>query len=253
MADHRITTVRGSLFVRDWGESTNAAPIILLHDSLGCVALWRDFGDHLAARTRRRVIAYDRAGFGQSDAYAGRLPLDFLYTECREALPPILSALNVGEFVLFGHSVGGEMSVAGAADFGARCVAVISESAQIFPEDRIHEGIRAAQPALVPGRPQYERLKKYHGEKTDWVLSSWIDNWLDPAFTLDLTDHMKMVRCPVLALHGDLDEFGSTAQAKHLCDHVAGPAQLHVMKDCGHVPHRDRPAEILETVAAFLT
>ena len=71
------------------------------------------------------------------------------------------------------------MSVAGAADFGARCVAVISESAQIFPEDRINEGIRAALPALVPGRPQYERLKKYHGEKTDWVLSSWIDNWLD--------------------------------------------------------------------------
>lgn len=253
MADHRITTEYGSLFVRDWGANTGAAPIILLHDSLGCVTLWRDFGTHLAARTGRRVIAYDRAGFGQSDAYAGRLPLDFIYRECRETLPPILDALDVGDFVLFGHSVGGEMSVAGAADFGARCVAIISESAQIFPEECIYEGIRAAQPGLVPGHPQYERLKKYHGGKTDWVLSSWIDNWLDPAFTLDLTGHMKNVRCPVLALHGDQDEFGSTAQAKYLCDRVAGPAQLYVMKDCGHVPHRDRPAEILESVAAFLT
>lgn len=253
MADHRITTPDGTLFVREWGDGARAAPIILLHDSLGCVTLWRDFGHQLAARTGRRVVAYDRAGFGQSDAYHGRLPLDFLYTECSRSLPPILEALNITEFVLFGHSVGGEMSVAGAADVGPRCRAVISESAQIFPEACIYDGIRTAQPQLVPGSPHYERLKKYHGEKTDWILSSWIDNWLDPAFTLDLTEHMKKVRCPVLAMHGDQDEFGSTAQAKYLCDHVAGPAQIHLMKDCGHVPHRDRPAEVLETVAAFLT
>ena len=38
--------------------------------------------------TGRRVVAYDRAGFGQSSAYHGRLPLDFIYTECSRSLPP---------------------------------------------------------------------------------------------------------------------------------------------------------------------
>lgn len=244
----------GRVYAREWQPDgpASAPPIVLLHDSLGCITLWRDFPAELSARTGRRVIAYDRLGFGQSDAFPGRLPLKFIYTECSTSLPPLLAALNIEEFVLFGHSVGGGMSTAGAADFGARCKGLISESAQIFREERTFEGIRAAQPNLVPGSPQRERLKKYHGEKTDWVLSSWIDNWLDPAFVLDLTSHMKRIRCPVLALYGDLDEFGSTGQAKYLCDHVAGSAKLHLMKACGHVPHRDRPGEILDTVANFL-
>jgi pimeloyl-ACP methyl ester carboxylesterase len=252
--DHSVPAGGGQVFAREWqpGSPNAAPPIILLHDSLGCITLWRDFPADLSARTGRRVIAYDRLGFGQSDAHVGRLPLDFIYEECSTSLPPLLAALKVDDFVLFGHSVGGGMSVAGAADFGPRCKGLISESAQIFREERTFEGIRAAQPNLAPGSPQRERLKKYHGEKTDWVLSSWIDNWLDPAFVLDLTRHIKRIRCPVLALHGDLDEFGSTDQAKYLCDRVAGSATLHLMKGCGHVPHRDRPAEILETVARFL-
>jgi pimeloyl-ACP methyl ester carboxylesterase len=253
--DHHIQIDGGRVFAREWQPDRpgTAPPIILLHDSLGCITLWRDFPADLSARTGRRVVAYDRLGFGQSDAFPGRLPLDFIYTEGRASLPPLLAALNIEEFVLFGHSVGGGMSVAGAADFGARCKGLISESAQIVREERTFEGIRAAQPNVAPGSAQHERLKKYHGEKTDWVLSSWIDNWLDPAFALDLTGHMKEIRCPVLALHGDLDEFGSLEQAKYLCDHVAGAAKLHLMKSCGHVPHRDRPAEILDTVANFLS
>lgn len=244
----------GRVAAREWRPEglTSAPPIILLHDSLGCITLWRDFPAALAARTRRRIIAYDRLGFGRSDAFPGRLPLDFIYTECRASLPPLLAALNIEDFVLFGHSVGGGMSTAGAAEFGARCKGLISESAQIFREDRTYEGIHAALPNLAPGGAQYVRLKTYHAEKTDWVLSSWIDTWLDPAFVLDLTSHMEKIRCPVLAIHGDLDEFGSTDQAKHLCDRVAGDARLHLMSACGHVPHRDRPAEVLDTVAKFL-
>lgn len=247
------------MFARAWAPGAPGAPaapaapaIILLHDSVGCTALWRDFPAQLCARTGRRVIAYDRLGFGQSDPHPGPLPLDFIYTECRTALPPLLAALGIAEFVLFGHSVGGEMSVAGAADFGPRCTGLISEAAQIFREDRIYEGIAKARPNLVPGRPQYERLKTYHGEKTDWVLSAWFDTWLDPAFTLDLTSQMARVRCPVLALHGDEDEFASPAQAEFLCAHVAGPSRVHLMKGCGHVPHRARPDEILDVVGRFL-
>jgi pimeloyl-ACP methyl ester carboxylesterase len=252
--EHWIATGKGRMLVREWAppNPVSAPAIILLHDSLGCITLWRDFPAALSTRTGRRVVAYDRPGFGQSDPFPERLPLDFIYTECGASLPPLLAALKIDRFVLFGHSVGGGMSVAGAADFGVRCTGLISESAQIFREERTFAGIRTAQPNLVPGSSQRERLKKYHGEKTDWVLSSWIDNWLDPTFVLDLTGHMKKIRCPVLALHGDLDEFGSTDQAAYLCDRVTGPAQLHLMKDCGHVPHRDRPGEILETVAKFL-
>lgn len=250
--DHWIATPRGRIFAREWPAPGSAPAIILLHDSLGCVELWRDFPQGLSAATERRVIAYDRAGFGRSDAQNEQLPRDFIYTECRDSLPLLADALGISHFVLFGHSVGGGMAVVGAAELYARCKGLISESAQIFREDLTFESIRAARPKVLPGSSQYDRLAKYHGEKTDWVLSAWIDSWLDPAFVLEMMPYMKRVQCPVLAIHGDRDEFGSAAQPKRLCDSVAGPATLHLMKDCGHVPHRDQPAEVLKAVKIFL-
>lgn len=252
--DRHIATPGGLIFVREWrAEAEKAqAPIILLHDSLGCVELWRDFPAHLSARTARRVIAYDRPGFGRSDPAQDRLPLDFIYLECAQSLPPLLDALEVEDFVLFGHSVGGGMAVAGAAHFGARCVGLVTEAAQIFWEENIPAGIRHAQGIFTPGSPPYDRLVKYHGDKAAWVLRSWIDNWLDPGFVLEFTPSIAKVLCPVLAMHGDRDEYGSLGQPRRLCEQVSGPATLHILPDCGHVPHRDRPGEVLDAVADFL-
>jgi pimeloyl-ACP methyl ester carboxylesterase len=254
VSDKHIAAPRGRLFARAWSPAgpVHAPAVILLHDSLGCVALWRDFPAALAARTGRRVIAYDRLGFGRSDPYPGPLPLDFIDHECRAALPPLLAAFDVGRFVLFGHSVGGGMSVAGAAAFPARCAGLITESAQIFPEPLTFDGVRHARAVFVPGSAPYERLTRYHGGKADWVLRSWIDTWLDPDFVLALAPAMRALACPVLALHGDRDEYGSVAQPKMLCDTAPGPSTLHILKDCAHVPHRDRPEEVLDAVAAFL-
>jgi len=254
-ADHEIDTPQGRMFARVWRPANDggAAPIILLHDSIGCVALWRDFPMALSVRTGRRVIAYDRIGFGQSDPYNGRLPLDFMHRESREALSPLLAACGVEDFVLFGHSVGGGMAVAAAANHGARCVALITESAQLFSESVTFDGVRAARAAFAPGSSSYARLTTHHGAKTDWVLSSWIDTWLDPGFVLDLEPLVRSLACPVLALHGDGDAYGSIAQPQWLCDRVPGVAVAHVLSGCGHVPHRERPAEVLDAVASLLS
>jgi len=63
------------LFVKQWiPETANRtaeyakAPIVLLHDSLGCVGLWKDFPESLARETGRAVYAYDRLGYGRSSA-----------------------------------------------------------------------------------------------------------------------------------------------------------------------------------------
>jgi pimeloyl-ACP methyl ester carboxylesterase len=254
IAEHRIRTTRGSLFAREWrgGNSGHAPPIILLHDSLGCVELWRDFPEQLCAKTGRRIIAYDRLGFGRSDSFAGLLPLDFIYTECAFSLPPLREALRLESFVIFGHSVGGGMGVVGASHFGSACAGLISVSAQIFREERTFDGIRHARAVFAPGTPQYERLTRYHGAKADWVLHAWTGNWLNPDFSLDLSPYMRRIGCPVLAIHGDRDEYGSIAQPKMLCDSVSGPASLKIFPDCGHVPHRERPLDVLNAVADFL-
>ncbi|AIB16248.1 alpha/beta hydrolase (plasmid) [Azospirillum argentinense] len=245
-----IRTAKGALYARSWTpEAVDAVPIILFHDSLGSVDLWRDFPQRLAAETNRRVIAYDRLGFGRSDAHPGQLALDFVATEARDSIPPLCDQLGVTEFVACGHSVGGGMAVETAARFPERCRALVTIAAQAFVEERTLAGIRDAKrdfqdPANVA------RLARYHGDKARWVLDAWTETWLSPAFadwTLDRA--LAAVRCPVLALHGDRDEYGSAAHPERI---AAGRGAARLLPDTGHVPHREQEALVLDAIRSFL-
>ncbi|EHK64108.1 alpha/beta fold hydrolase [Achromobacter arsenitoxydans] len=249
-----VPTESGRLFARRWTpagvHAPGGAPIVLLHDSLGCVDLWRDFPVLLAQATGRVVIAYDRLGFGRSDPHEGKLGLDFVDREAHEGFQAVRNALDLDGYAAFGHSVGGGMAIACAAADGDACRALITESAQVYAEDRTLEGIRQAKVSFAqPG--QLDRLKKYHGEKAAWVLSAWIDTWLSPGFadwTLDA--QLNQVRSPALALHGDNDEYGSTDHARRIAS-LAGAQQV-IFADCGHVPHRESPEKVLKTVSDWL-
>ncbi len=253
--DHWIAHPQGRLFAREWPASAAGAaspPLVLQHDSLGCVAIWRDFPERLAAATGRRVVAYDRLGFGLSDARAGRLPHDFIADEGRSFLPAVLAQLGIDRFVALGHSVGGGMSVNIAAQRPQACVALVTIAAQAFVEDRTVAGLRAARASFAePGA--LERLARHHGDKAAWVLSAWLDTWLDPAFAgWSLDDVLPRVRCPALVLHGELDEYGSAAHPQRIARGVGGPVQRRLLAGLGHVPQRERPDEVVRHVAGFL-
>lgn len=254
--DEWIDVPGGRLFARAWTpddpKAQAEAAVLLFHDSLGCVELWRDFPESLARATRRRVVAYDRLGFGRSSPCPGRLAAGFMQAEALASVPALCERLDLGALVPFGRSVGGAMAVATAAHWPDRCAAVVTMSAQAFVEDRTLAGIREAKDAFrAPG--QLERLGRYHGDKAPWVLDAWTGTWLAPAFaawTLDAD--LARVRCPLLALHGDRDEYGSGRHPERIADRCASPARIVLIEDCGHVPHRERPEPVLEAVARFL-
>ncbi len=257
--DHWIELPTGRLFARQWlaAEPADEAgsadvPIVLLHDSLGCVELWRDFPAALCAATGRRVIAYDRLGFGRSAARAGRLPVDFVAEEASTSFPAIRRQLGVDRFVVAGHSVGGGMAVHVAATQGRDCEALVTMSAQAFVEDRTLAGIRAAQAQFrEPG--QIERLARYHGDKAPWVLEAWIGSWLHPDFaSWSLADALPRVTCPTRAIHGERDEYGSEAHPRRIAAGVAGPARVEILPGIGHVPQREAPDRVLQLFAEFL-
>ena len=144
------------------------------------------------------------------------------------------------------------MAVHCAAKRPEACAALITESAQAFVEDRTVQGIEEAS-ALFADPAQRERLAKYHGDKAQWVLDAWIGSWLSPEFaTWSLDAVLPQVHCPVLALHGADDEYGSPAHPERIGRLVSGPARVEVMAATRHVPHRERPADVLQRVAAFL-
>ena len=252
-----IETSDGRLFARRWPGAPAPAgaagsPVVLLHDSLGSVALWRDFPARLAAATGRAVVAYDRLGFGRSDVRCGPMPTSFVADEATTAFAALRAQLGIERFAVVGHSVGGGMAVHVAAAHPDACEAVVTIAAQAFVEPCTLAGVRAegerfARPGAV------ERLAKYHGDKARWVLSAWVDTWLDPRFAgWSLADALPRVRCPLLALHGERDEYGTPAHAEAIARGAGGPSRCVLLPGVGHVPQRERPEDVLAWLAGFL-
>ena len=241
--------------VRCWEPADHShstlPPIILLHDSLGCIAVWRTFPAELCAHTGHPVMAYDRFGFGQSDPHPETLALDFIANEAETDFAALRQQLGIDQFIVFGHSVGGGMAVHCAARWPEACLGLITESAQAFVEDRTLQGIEEAKILFAPDEHR-ARLRKYHGAKTDWVLSAWIDSWLHPAFaSWSLCSVLPQVRCPALVIHGVDDEYGSIRHPTLISDRLGGTTQLEMMADTRHIPHRERQDAVIAMVVNF--
>ncbi len=263
--DAWVDSARGRLFARRWQPAPHdapraiaPAPVILFHDSLGCVALWRDFPAALCRATGRDVIAYDRSGFGRADLCTGALPPDFIAAEARTSLPALRSEFGIGRYVALGHSVGGAMAAHCAADGSntGDCVALVTVAAQACVEERTLAGIREARDQFQRSPEALQRLARHHGgdeHKARWVLNAWVGTWLDPGFAgWSQADVLARVACPVLALHGDRDEYGSLDQPALIARWAAGPARVEILPGAAHVPHRERPHELAQRVARFL-
>jgi len=152
--------------------------------------------------------------------------------------------------ILFGHSVGGAMALIAGGPYPTETTAVITESAQTFVEDETLKAIRRATFA-APGR--LDRLARYHGDKAAWVLRAWTDTWLHPWFSgVAIDPELRRLCCPVLAMHGDRDEYGSRAHPDRIARVASVPTSVVIFEDCGHVPHREKPGPVLDAVTAFL-
>jgi pimeloyl-ACP methyl ester carboxylesterase len=256
--DHWIDHPEGRLYGRSWtpvratAPAALPSPVVMFHDSLGSVDLWRDFPAALAGATGRRVIAYDRLGFGRSDPRPRRPSLDFIAEESTRYVPQLRQQLGIDRFVAFGHSVGGGMSIHCAAAFPQACEALVTESAQVFAEEQTLASIRAAR-AQFQDPEQVQRLARYHGDKARWVLEAWTENWLDPGFAAwSLDAVLPRVVCPVLAIHGEQDEYGSLRHPRSIGERAGGRSRVAILPATGHVPHRERGDDVLALVREFL-
>lgn len=229
------------------------APIVFLHDSLGCIDTWRDFPARLGDRASRDVIVYDRRGYGQSSPMPDE-PRGLGYLE-REAgvLFALLDELEEPRAVLFGHSDGGSIALLAAAARPSRVEAVITEGAHVFVEEQTLAGIRAAQHAIATSDLR-QRVARYHGDNTDGLLSAWIDTWLRPEFAdWNIEWCLPDITSPTLVIQGDDDEFGTPAQVDAIVRGIGHAARGLMLPQCAHTPHREATAAVLDTTVDFLS
>ena len=229
-----------------------APVLVFLHDSLGSVALWRDFPDRLARAVGLGYLAYDRRGHGASPPLGPdpRTPR-YLHDEAA-VLARILEHCHVDDAVPVGHSDGASIALLAAALHPRRVRAVVAEAPHVFVEERTLEGLRDARRALAE-TGLLSRLARHHGAKAEALAAAWLDTWTSPEFRRwNVEEELTRIRCPVLVVQGDLDEYGTEAQLRVIAERVAGPARTRLLPGLRHTAHRDAPEQVVELVSGFL-
>lgn len=228
------------------------APIILLHDSLGCIELWRDFPAQLAKITQRSCLAYDRYGYGKSDGFLGKRNSKYLELEA-DLLIDFMNAWGIQKAQLFGHSDGGSIALIAAAKHTNRIEAIMIEGAHVFVEDITLKGIADARKLYEQGN-LHPRLAKYHGDKTKDLVYAWINIWNSDSFKeWNLLDFLAQIQCPTLVIQGEDDEFGSLKQVEAICDGIGAKSHSAIIPQAQHNPHKEKPERLLKEIAHFLT
>ncbi|MGE5545343.1 MAG: alpha/beta fold hydrolase [Solirubrobacterales bacterium] len=226
----------------------NGPPLVLLHEGLGSVSMWRDFPDRLAADTRRTVFVYSRRGYGRSSRASQ--PPAINHRDESLLLFKVLDAAGIDTAVLVGHSDGATIALLAAAHDPARRIAgVVALAPHSFVEEVCLAAIREAVVAF--GQGLRERLSRYHDD-VDGAFGGWSNAWLAPTFRAwDIRADLAGIACPLLVIQGTADEYGTLAQVDEVLARVRG-AQSLVLAGCGHSPHRDRPDAVVEAIRGFL-
>lgn len=239
-----------------WLGEPGAPLIVFLHEGLGSLAMWKDFPARLCAASGCRGLVYSRPGYGRSTPRAAdeRWGVDFMHRQACELLPDLLQAFDVDVAAappwLFGHSDGGSIALIHAARYPRRVSGLIVLAPHIRVEDISIESIAAARRVYLETDLK-SKLARYHDDP-DSAFWGWNDIWLDPEFRRwSIEDELGAIDCPVLAVQGVDDEYGTMAQIRGIGERVAR-AQLLELADCGHSPHRDQARLLTERVAEFL-
>lgn len=231
--------------------------LVLLHEGLGSVALWRDFPDKLAQVTGCPVVSYSRAGYGHSDPTSIPRPLTYMHDEARDVLPHLLDAIQARQVILIGHSDGASIALIYAGvSRDPRLSALTLIAPHVFTEPLCLNSIADAREAYnQPQSKLRDGLARYHSN-VDVAFKGWNDAWLDPNFvTWNLEGFVPGIRCPVLLIQGEQDQYGTAAQinAIELAMQSDITRQTVWLKDCRHSPHRDQPEATLQVIQEFIS
>jgi pimeloyl-ACP methyl ester carboxylesterase len=248
-------TIAGKKIEAAWhGPAPDRAPsLVLLHEGLGSVAMWKEFPQNLAERTGYGVLVYSRPGYGQSDPVKLPRPLTYMHEEAHDVLPAVLDEAGVRKTILVGHSDGASIATIYAGsrqDFRVRGLALIAP--HFFVEDISVRSIAAVKNTYETSDLR-ARLAKYHRD-VDVAFWGWNRAWLDPQFRhWRIDEYLAYIRVPMLIVQGEDDEYGTAAQIAVAQQETYCPVDMCMLPGAGHSPHVDRPHETLAAIGEFVT
>jgi pimeloyl-ACP methyl ester carboxylesterase len=279
MTETFVSVPGGRLLVADDGAATDPA-ILLIHAGVADSRSWEALTPHLTA-AGYRAIRFDRRGYGRSETE------DVEYSN-RADVRAILDALGIGRAALVGNSNGGQIAFDLAIESPERVVAVVGVAAGLGGFDIDEDAIPFDQAALFESGDALEAAYEAGGpdapttaDMVDFDLALWVDgpgqpaNRVDPGVralmgTMD-TDHyapgrvygraqplqppandrLADLRCPVLAVAGELDVCDVVPTARHL-EANAPDARALVWDDVAHMIGMEVPERLAAAIVEFL-
>ena len=202
-----------------------------------------------------RGLVYSRPGYGQSTPRSAdeHWQPDFMHRQALDVLPALLAALDIDTTRtppwLFGHSDGGSIALIHAAHCPGKVAGLVVLAPHILVEEVSVASIELARHAYL-NTDLKTRLAKHHADP-DSAFWGWNDVWLSPAFrSWDIQPELGTITCPVLAIQGLGDEYGTLAQIRGIQAH-APHTRLLELPACGHSPHKDQPQAVIDAVCGF--
>jgi pimeloyl-ACP methyl ester carboxylesterase len=227
----------------------DAPALVLLHEGLGSLGLWRGLPENLHALTGARVFAFSRHGHGRSDPPPRPRTPTFMHEEALEVLPEVLRAAGIERPVLVGHSDGASIALIYASEHPVSGLALMAP--HVFVEDICVEAIRGTRVAYQRDGLR-ERMARHHDDP-DAAFYGWNDVWLDPEFReWTIEADARGLTAPLLLMQGADDPYGTLEQIDRIRAGVRGPVERVVLEDTGHSPHVERPDVVVAAVAEFV-
>ena len=234
-------------------DSQDGRPtLVFLHEGLGSIEMWQDFPAILAQTTACDCLIYDRWGHGKSDPLDVQRTLYYVHDEALKSLPEVLNHTYVDDAILIGHSDGGSIALIFAAEYPEIVRGVITEAAHVFVEEITLEGIREALD-IYNYTDLKQKLARYHGDNTEKIFRAWHETWLQPGFKRwDIQDCLPKIKCPVLVIQGEDDQYGTAAQVEAITKKVTGQSKPLLIPNCAHTPHREAKDRVAQEMTKFI-
>lgn len=272
---HRIEIDGREINYCDYGDARGGArPVVLVHGLAACWQCWLEQIPRLAAEGRR-VIALDLPGFGDSE-----MPREDISIEgYGRAVESLCDALDLGQVVVIGHSMGGFTGAEFAIQYPERVERLVLEAAAgISTNNVVREPVMAgarliaavgsraaASSRLVATRPRMRWLALQtvirHPSRLPpdlvWELISHSGREgfvpaLDAILGFDFRERLSRIECPTLIVWGCEDMLVPARDADEY-ERVIPRSRRVVFDDTGHSPMMERPQTFNDCVVDFLS
>ncbi len=249
-SEHTVFVQTSNIYYKKWEVENPVNTIVLLHDSLGCTVLWREWPEELAKALNCNVISYDRRGYGKSDNYTVKRPIDYLEQEA-SILNDLLVHWQVAQPILFGFSDGASVATIFAGMHPHKLKILIIEGVHVLIEQETLKGIVEAE-HILETTAIAKALEKYHGDKVYDLYYAWTKTWLSEEHqSWNIEHYIPNILVPTLVIQGEFDEFGTMNQVNAF-DKSSGFVQKCIVEKAKHTAHKEQKKLVFSTITDFV-